>query len=107
MSYWSADTLPELLEGAAQYLRRPPDRRYRHSAWLRKVNTRFGQLRAQQQDAVLASMGASGCIGEADKTLLVCSNAKQRKESFRKLVLSRKFSFEFLAKAIKSQKEIA
>lgn len=92
LAYWYPGTLPDFLRQAADYLERPKDTRFRHVGWIKKINTEFNKLKESSKDAVLQSL----CQPKG-------SNAKQRKELFRKSVLSRQFGYEFLKQLVKEK----
>ena len=92
LAYWYPGTLSDFLRQAAEYLERPKDTRFRHNGWIKKIGTEFNKLKEPSKDAVLQALGQPKG-----------SNAKQRKELFRKSVLSRQFGYEFLKDLIKEK----
>lgn len=92
LAYWYPGTLSEFLRQAADYLERPKDERFRHPGWIKKINTSFNKLKESDKDRVLIQLGQPKG-----------SNAKQRKELFRKAVLSRKFGYEMLKSIIEKE----
>jgi hypothetical protein len=90
LAYWYPGTLSDFLRQAADYIDKPKDTRWRHPGWVKKVSTAFNKLKESDKDRVLIAL-------DQPKG----SNAKQRKELFRKAVLSRKFGYEYLSLIIK------
>lgn len=92
LAYWYPGTLSEFLRQAADYLERPKDTRFRHPGWIKKIGTSFNKLKESSKDNVLVQLGQPKG-----------SNAKQRKELFRKAVLSRKFGYEMLKSILEKE----
>ena len=72
ISWWLDDiTLPELLRNTAEYLERPPDKRFRHNGWIRVVQIAFNKASAKQQNAILEALGSKqgGNLAERRKLL--------------------------------------
>ena len=94
MRWWSPYTLSQTLRQIANFLEKPPDTRFRHDMWLKKVNTWFNGLSEGQKKAVLQELNqAEG------------SNAKERKTLFQKALLTRKFSFDIIKNVIQKVKD--
>lgn len=92
IGYWCNIPLPELLRNIADYLEKPEDKRYRHSGWLKKVQTEFNKLNSSEQNEVLRSL-----IGKTGK------NPKERKELFRKILLTREHTFDSIVSTIRNK----
>lgn len=84
LSYWYPGKLSDFLRQCAAYLEKDPDSRYRHNGWIKKVQTLFNSLSEGQKGSVLKELGLQGV------------NSKERKELFKKAVLSREYSYETL-----------
>lgn len=85
LKYWYNGSLSDFLRQSADYLERPVDTRFRHPGWLGRVSTDFNKLKESSKDRVLLALGQPKG-----------SNAKQRKELFRKAILTRQFGYEML-----------
>jgi len=94
ISWWCKIPLPELLRNVADYLEKPEDTRYRHTGWLKKVQTEFNKLSASEQNEVLKVL--------SDKT---GKNPKERKELFRKIILTREHTFDSILKVLQQKEE--
>jgi hypothetical protein len=94
IGYWCSIPLPELLRNIADYLEKPEDTRYRHTGWLKKVQTEFNKLSAGEQNEVLKVL--SGKTGK---------NPKERKELFRKTLLTREHTFDSILKVLQQKEE--
>lgn len=92
LGWWYPEPLYVILRHLADYLEdcEKNPTKYRHPGWIKKINTKFNKLKEPSKDSVLESLGQPRG-----------SNAKQRKELFRKSVLSRQFGYEFLKTVIK------
>lgn len=96
LNHWYPGTLPQFLRQAADYLEKPQDNRWRHTGWIKKVNTLFNQLKEPRKDFILRHLG-----------LAVGSNSMQRKSLFRVAVLSRRYTFNELMIILEKEKENA
>ena len=85
LKHWYNGTLSDFLRACADYLERPPDKRFRHNGWIKKINTKFCKLSSKQQDYLLQ------CLDQPKGKNLV-----ERKANFQKAVLSRQFTYERL-----------
>lgn len=94
LKHWYPQDLPTFLRQSADYLERPVDNRWRHSGWIRKVQTKFNTLKEKQKDEVLIALGY-------EKQ----ANALARKKMFKKAVLSRQFGYLKLKSTIENTKE--
>jgi len=94
MKWWYNEDLPTLLLKCSEYLSREHDTRWRHTQWLKKVQTKFNSLREQQKDRVLIILG-----GEAGK------NAADRKKKFKDLINNRDFGYDLIQAVIKQEQE--
>ena len=81
IKWWYNGTLPELLRKIADYLDKPDDLRYIHPGFLKSLQTKFNSLSEGQKKEVLKGMAKPEG-----------SNSKERKELFRKALLSRQFT---------------
>lgn len=93
LRYWYPGKLSDFLRQCAAYLEQESDSRFRHPGHIKKICTMFNSLTEKQKETILQSMHETG------------SNSKQRKELFKKLVLSRLYSYEFLKESIINLKE--
>lgn len=84
-SYWLDKPLPEILRAVADYLEVPVGNRYRHPGWIKKVQSMFNKLNAQQQGTLLKSYGYP--YGK---------NLIDRKMSFKKISMDREIGYEKL-----------
>lgn len=92
--WWYPGTLPELLRQCADYLEKTEaeEVRFVHPKWTDRVQVGFNKLKESSKDNVLVQLGQPKG-----------SNAKQRKELFRKAVLSRKFGYEVLKSILEKE----
>jgi len=93
LSYWYPGKLSDFLRQCAAYLEQDTDTRFRHPGHIKKICSIFNTLTEKQKEAILQALQETG------------SNSKQRKEVFKKLVLSRKYSYEHLKELILTLKE--
>lgn len=93
LSYWYPGTLPSFLRQAAAYLERDRDSRWYHPGWIKKASTLFNALSETQKSYVLSKMQLQG------------SNSKERKELFRKAILTRSYDFDTIQLWINEAKE--
>lgn len=96
MSWWYKGTLSEVLRNAADFFDKEPDERYRHDGWMKRVKTDFRKLNAQQQAAVLGTLGSKSG-----------SNGTERLKLFSAKILDRSLGYDIIRNAILSstQKE--
>jgi hypothetical protein len=90
LKYWYPDDLSTFLRHCADYLEKGDDIRFIHPAWIKKVQTEFNKLKESDKDILLVELG----IGKG-------SNAKERKDLFRKAILKKQFTFEELMQKLK------
>lgn len=91
ISWWYDGTLPDFLRQCADYLEKEHKQEYLHPAWLKKCQTEFNKLPEASKASVLSSLGqANG------------RNGKERKEAFRKALMSREHTFEEVMSLISS-----
>lgn len=83
LKHWYPYDLPTFLRQCADYIEKEPDKRYYHPGWLKKVNTAFNKLPAKEQDRVLTALGSAKG-----------TNSIQRKELFKRKLLTKSFSFD-------------
>lgn len=81
LNHWYPHTLSMFLRQCADYLDRPPDKRWRHIGWIAKAVTMFNKLKVSQQNKVLEQLNQP--LG---------SNITQRRKLFRKAIASRKYT---------------
>lgn len=92
---WLTDLpLPVILRNLAEYLERDFSDAAIHPSWTKVVMTKFNSLSEGQKKTALQSLASP--VGE---------NSKQRKELFRKILLSRKFTLTQIEHVINSAKE--
>lgn len=92
LSFWYPYTLPDFLRAAAAYFERPSDTRWYHPGWIKKACTLFNTLSEKQKSLVLEKMSLSG------------SNSKERKEAFRKGILTRSWDFDIIRQYMEEAK---
>lgn len=85
LSFWYPESLSTFLRQAAAYLENVKEDRWYHPGWLKKIQTKFNSLNETQKKDVLRFF-----------ELEEGSNAKERKESFKKLLQSQAYGFEFI-----------
>lgn len=93
--YWYPHGLPSFLRACADYLEKPPDKRFRHNGWLKKSMTWFNKLTEPQKKLVLTELGQP-----------VGSNAKERKVLFQRALLTKKHSFDTIRSTINQAKGV-
>lgn len=94
MNWWyTDDTLPDFLRQVANYLEKEEDNRYRHDAWIKRVNIEFNKLNEGSKRAVLRELGQPEG-----------GNATERKKFFQKAVLTKKHNFDKLKEMIERNK---
>lgn len=87
---WQTDlTLPQILRNLADYLETDVSGNPHHPAWMKRIKTDFNALPEAKKEVLLNKFSLSG------------KNGKERKEEFRKLILSRKVTFLQLSQLIK------
>lgn len=90
---WLTDKpLPEILRNLADYVEADYSSNPYHNGWTKRISTDFNKLKESDKDQVLIQLGQPKG-----------SNAKQRKELFRKAVLSRKFGYEMLKSILEKE----
>lgn len=88
---WLTDKpLSEILKNLADYVDKDYSDNPYHNGWVKRVSTEFNKLKEPSKDTVLQSLGQPKG-----------SNSKQRKELFRKAVLSRQFGYERIVEEIR------
>lgn len=95
ISWWYPHSYSTFLRAVADYLERKDDQRYLHPGWLKKCSIEFNKLTEPQKGKVLHELGvAKG------------SNSKERKENFRKALLTKQFNFDTILNLIQLEKGI-
>jgi hypothetical protein len=94
LKWWYNGSLSQFLRQCADYLDRPPDTRYRHDMWIKKINTEFTKLKEAQKDSVLLAMNQSSG-----------KNAVERKKLFQRALLTRSYSYDTIRNIINNEKE--
>ena len=93
ISWWlEGMTLAELLRNTAEYLERPPDKRFRHNGWIRGVQIAFNKASAKQQNAILEALGESKG-----------GNLAARRKLLKKAISKREKGYEEIMKIIKKE----
>lgn len=85
VSWWCDKRLPELLRAFAEYLERDTSGAALHPGWIKTVKSKFNKLPEGKKDAVLKALSTT-----------TGANAKERKELFRRAVLTRAFTYQQL-----------
>lgn len=93
LQWVSDESLPYILRNLANYLEQDYSDNAIHPGHIKKICSIFNTLTEKQKEAILQALQETG------------SNSKQRKEVFKKLVLSRKYSYEYLKELILTLKE--
>lgn len=91
IKHWCSIPLPELLRRIALYLEKTKDEdRYRHTFWLKKMQSKFNSLSEPLKRRVLRSLD----VGEG-------TNATQRKKAFEGVLKARTHTFEDIQKVLR------
>jgi hypothetical protein len=85
--------LPDLLRKIADYLELPQDKRYVHPSWLKTCQSKFNALDEKSKSTVLKDMA-----------LHDGKNGKERKEIFRKGLLSRRYTLTQIERILDAYK---
>jgi len=93
MKWWYPGTLQDFLRKAADYLDKGDDRRYTHPGWIRASQVEFNKLKEGNKKEVLAALG-----------MPTGSNPAERKESFKKALLTRQHTFDKILGVIHDSK---
>lgn len=91
--YWYPHGLPAFLRACADYLERPPDKRFRHPGWIKKANVWFNKLTEPQKKLVLQELGQPPG-----------ANAKERKALFQKALLTKQHGYDTIRSTINNVK---
>lgn len=90
LRHWFDGTLSDFLRGAAAYLERPDDKRWRHPHFIRKLKTAFNKLSEKDKGKVLIALGKHDG-----------SNSTERKKIFAGLVMQRDLGYDTINNLIK------
>ncbi len=82
ISWWCDIPLPDLLHEIAEYIARPEDKRYRHPAFLKRLQVQFNKLSEPSKREVLKQLGS-----------LDGKNSTERKKLFKELLKTREFRY--------------
>lgn len=93
--YWYPHGLPEFLRACADYLEKPPDKRFRHNGWLKRSQVWFNKLTEPQKKLVLQELGQPPG-----------ANAKERKALFQKVLLQRQHGYDTIRSTINKVKGV-
>lgn len=93
LKWWYNGTLSDFLRQCADFLDRPPDKRYRHDGWIKRVKVDFNKLKSAQQDAVLIALGTTAG-----------TNLASRKALFAKVILDRTLGYDTIKNVINLQR---
>lgn len=93
MKWWYNGTLSDFLRQCANYIEQPQDDRYIHDNWLKVCQSKFNALNEKSKTAVLHSMA-----------LPDGKNGTERKEIFRKGLLSRRFTLTQIEHILQKEK---
>jgi hypothetical protein len=92
LAYWLPTPLPDVLRAAAAYLERSeatPDTRWRHTGWIKKIQTKFNKLTAAQQNLVLQLLDRPNG-----------KNPAERKKYFLAAVKSKAYGYDIIRNII-------
>lgn len=92
LSYWYPHDLQTFLRQSADYLDRPDDTRYLHPGWIKRCQVEFNKLNVQGKKQVLHHLGVQAG-----------SNDTERKKLFKKAIMQKEHSFDFIIEKIKEQ----
>lgn len=92
LKHWYPYDLSTFLRQCADYIEKEPDKRFYHPGWIKKVNASFNKLSAKEQDRVLTALGS-----------VKGSNSTQRKELFKRKLLTKSFSFDTIKSFIEGE----
>jgi len=81
IKWWCTTPLPALLRQIADYLELPQDKRHVHPNWLKTCQTKFHALNEKSKTSVLHNM-----------SLPDGKNSTERKDIFKKALLTRRFT---------------
>lgn len=95
LKHWYKGSLSDFLRACAEYLDRPPDKRWRHTGWIRRIGIMFNKLPEPAKKKVLLELGLTN----------TGTNAAERKKLFQSTVLSKKYGYNALRDII--QKHIS
>lgn len=83
---WLTDVpLPVILRNLADYLEQDYSQNPYHPGWIKDTQSKFNRLSEKDKARVLGEFGITDC-----------KNSNERKESFRKIIMSRKYTYEYL-----------
>lgn len=85
LKHWYPYSLSIFLRQCADYLDRPPDKRWRHPNWVAKSIVLFNKLKVSQQQQVLEVLGQPKG-----------NNIAERRKLLKKAILTRKYSRDFI-----------
>ncbi len=95
LRYWLPTPLPDVLRRIAGYLEASGgvSKGYRHTGWIKKLQTKFNTLKSTQQDNVLVALGQ-----HKGKNLV------ERKKLFLKAIKTKQFGYDIIRSIINEQK---
>lgn len=94
ISWWYNGTINDFLKDIRNYISDNEfTKTHLHPHWIKKCNTEFNKLNERSKEVVLKNMGINGSW----------SNSKQRKESFKKALLSKKHKFKDVKRLIEDE----
>ena len=94
ISGWYKGNIDDFLDDIKMYLEESSwNTEYLHPHWIKKCNTEFNKLNERSKEVVLKNMGINGSW----------SNSKQRKESFKKALLSKKYKYRDIKRLIEDE----
>ena len=97
LSYWLPTPLPQVLRQLAAYLEGSeiePEKRWRHTGWMKKLSVMFNSLTAKQKQQVLEQLGFTECG----------KNDTERKKLFTKALKNKNLGYNSVLAAISSAK---
>lgn len=94
LNHWYPNDLAMFLRQCANYLDKPPDKRWRHLGWIKKVTIEFNKLKVAQQNLLLHNLGQPHG-----------SNIKERRKLLNKAILKREHGYITILNFIKAVKD--
>lgn len=94
IAWWYTGDIHDFLKDIREYISDSEFRKtHLHPHWIKKLNTEFNKLNERNKEQVLRNMGL----------VETWNNSKQRKESFKKALMSKKYTFNNVKRLIKDE----